>query len=178
MPHIFVEERLAELRRLDLMSTQVEPGLLQSEKLEMVDQESAQKHREPADPERGPDEVAYRRVRDWIDAPDDCADRTPQNEQDHQRDACSEHVHAAFDRRRDDLHPPALEALTRHHAVLKPEQGDQADVDQSGGDWSASRTVVDGQFGEGEIADEHYEVKEGREEDRVGGNREQHCSKP
>ena len=41
VPHIFVEQWLSELRWLMLAAYNVEPRLLQSEQLEMVDQEGA-----------------------------------------------------------------------------------------------------------------------------------------
>jgi hypothetical protein len=56
--------------------------------------------------------------------------------------------------------------------VLHAKQGDQRNVDHDRGREGGCGPDVDGSPGEGEVADEHDQVKEGREENRVGENRE------
>ena len=56
-----VEQGLAELRRRGGAAAQVEPGLLQAEQLEMIDQEGAEQHDQPAEREQRPEDGSRQR---------------------------------------------------------------------------------------------------------------------
>ena len=58
----FVEEGLAELRRRGGAAAQVEPGLLQPEQFEMIDQEGAEQDDQPAEREQRPEEAGEQRA--------------------------------------------------------------------------------------------------------------------
>ena len=53
--------------KFGLVPAEMEPGLLQSEEFEVVDEESAEEHRQPPGPEGDPDEVVDHTMGDRID---------------------------------------------------------------------------------------------------------------
>jgi hypothetical protein len=93
---------------------------MQPEQFEMVDQERAGQHDQPAD--EGQRHHCDRELR-ILDLPDDRRHRTPLPEQQVEGEACEQHIGAAFDRFRHELRPPLLELPARHHAVLNGEDG-------------------------------------------------------
>jgi len=68
--------------------------------------------------------------------------------------------------------PGALEPLARHHAVLKAEQGDQRDVDKDRCRERSIQSAIDGLGRDRQVPDEGDQIEEGREEDRIGDQRE------
>ena len=57
MTHVTVEERLREPGCRDLMTDQACEYLVQSEQLEMVDEERTDQHQHPSEPENGPEKL-------------------------------------------------------------------------------------------------------------------------
>src|SRR5436190_1878291 len=164
-----IEQGLPQLGVGRLPPTYVEPRLLKAEQFKMVDEEGAQQHDSPTGPEGQPDKVGGERIGD---APHHLRNGSPAEEKNHQRDACSEDVHAALGGPRDELGPPALETPPRHHAVLESEQGDPGQIDDGRDRDGILRPDIDRSAGKWKVADEDDQVEEGREEDRVGNDRE------
>src|SRR5579863_5244606 len=76
--HPLVKQWRTKFGRLIFRSLPVRIYLLQAEQVEMVDQESADQHNNPADPKQG---GQYRPTGWIIDLPDDALDGTPLPEQ-------------------------------------------------------------------------------------------------
>src|SRR4249919_89632 len=65
----FVEQGLAQLVRLRFPAAHVEPGLLQPEQFEVIEQEGADQHDQPAEPEQAPQYRRAERVGDRPQSP-------------------------------------------------------------------------------------------------------------
>ena len=121
-----VEEGRPEFRRRQGAAAQPGIDLAQAEQLEVVDEEGAEQHQAPADPEHGLDREDRGRVRH---RPDRRQDRPPLPEQQHEREAREQHIGRALDGMRHEARPPALEGRAGHDAVLDGEDAEQQRVD-------------------------------------------------
>jgi hypothetical protein len=167
MAHDAVEgaghERLFALFAAGTRPAAVVPHLFQTEQVEMVDQERAREHQQPAQRRQS----VQREARGFVlDVPQRLRQRPPLPEQQDQHQAGQQHVGAAFDRLRHDPRPPAFECRPRHAAVLHGEQAEQGEIDRQRGGEIAGRAAVD-VLGHAEAGDKADRVQEGDEEHRV-----------
>jgi hypothetical protein len=132
--------------------------LRQAEQLEVVDQERAEEHQDPAEQTNASERHGERRL---ADIPDDRRHWAPQPEQADEDEARQQHVGAALDGGWHELRPPALEGLPGHDAVLQGEHGQQHEIDDECFDRRSRQAVID-VLGHGEA---------GREADGVGSCR-------
>src|SRR4030081_2843151 len=164
MPLELVVKRRAETRRRHLAAGKIAGDLMQSEQLEMVDQECAGEHDHPAKERQPSHRRGHLRI---VDLPDLSRYRTPLPKQQHKREAREQHEGTAFDRFRHELRPPLLELLARHHTVLNGEDGHQEKVDDERLGHRHDRSAVDGLWHH-EARDEADGIEAGDEKWDVG----------
>ena len=58
--------------------------------------------------------------------------------------------------------------------MLKPEQGDERDINNDSGGGRSRRPAVNRDRSKGKVANEDDQVQEGREEDRISEDSEEH----
>src|SRR5699024_9886811 len=89
--------------------------LAQAEQIEVIDEKGRHQYDAPAEKRQG-DERQSRRLALYM--PQRSTDGLPENEQKNQGERCREHIRAALECARNQPCPDALEAPTRHAAVL------------------------------------------------------------
>ena len=165
-----IEQRRLELGRRNFLLPPVSPHLAQAEQVEMVDQEGAGQHRQPAEPKDPPDDLPAQGV---VDQPDDLRNRPPLPIQQDQRQAGEQHIGRALNRLRHEAGPPAFEGRPRHQAVLDGEHAEQQGVDHQRLDQRSGRATVDG-LGDAEVTDKGDRIEKAGEEDGVGRRTVEH----
>jgi hypothetical protein len=123
--HQVVQERRPEPHRRHRLADEIVGDLMQAEQFEVIDQERADKNKDPTEQTDAQKRGGELRV---IHLPHHCRERPPLPEQEKKREASEQHVGAALNRFRYVLCPPLLELLARHHAVLRGEQRHQKKV--------------------------------------------------
>ena len=113
-----VDGTLHELRMRVLAAAQIQKNLPQPEQIEVIDQQAAVEHEQPAGQRKSRQQ---RTGPCQLDVPDRGGDRSPLPEQQRQHQTGDEHEGTALDRLGDDSRPPLLETGPGHDAVLKPE---------------------------------------------------------
>src|SRR5690606_16235795 len=101
------------------LSTEVEPCLSQSKQVEVINEEGADEDNSPTDEINNEENVLKSRV---LNFPYNSTEWLPLPHHQHETEACKQYECAAFQGRRNDLCPAALDARPCHDAVLKCEQ--------------------------------------------------------
>ena len=129
MPHELIKQRRAENRLWHRPPREVVGDLMQSEQLEMIDQERAGQNDHPAEQRQADQPAGHVCI---LDMPHHRRHRPPLPAQQRQRQRRKQHVGRALDRFRHEPRPPFLELAARHHAVLDRKQRHQQQVDDHG----------------------------------------------
>ena len=163
MAHELVEQGRPELHIRQVAVAQRREHLLQAEQIEVIDQESREKHDGPAEPEHAHQGDAAGVAGD---VPDRRSDRPPLPVEQQEQEARHEYVGAALGLFGNDPRPPALESGPRHHAVLDCKYAEEERVNDERLDEGPAAARVD-RFRHDQIADEADGVKERHEKYRV-----------